>query len=201
MSDIKHAVIVLAAGSSSRLGYPKQLLTRERETLVHRMVRIGLDSKPERLLLITGAYRNDIVNAVADLPIQEVFNEQHKTGMASSIAAGAVHLSSFFGLVVILGCDQAALESHHLQRLIADAKQNPFGYAALQYADENCVGIPAVIPAQDLRQAPFIHPDQGLRKLFRNKLKNIALLNASELQKDLDTLEDIEYAIKQGWID
>jgi molybdenum cofactor cytidylyltransferase len=201
MSDIKHTVIVLAAGSSSRLGYPKQLLTREHETLVHRTVRIGLDSKPERLLLITGAYRDAIVNAVADLPIQEVFNEKYKTGMASSIAAGAVHLSSFFGLTVIVGCDQAALESSHLKSLIAAAKQNPFGYAALQYPEENCVGIPAVIPAQDLKKTPFIHADHGLRDLFRNNLKNIVLLNAPELQKDLDTPEDIQYAIKQRWID
>jgi molybdenum cofactor cytidylyltransferase len=201
MHDIEHAVIVLAAGSSKRLTYPKQLLMREDETLVHRVVRISLETKPARLLVVTGAYRNAILDATAGLPIEEVFNAHHETGMASSIALAAEKLHSFPGLILMLGCDQAALELHHLQHLLAGAKQNASGYAALQYPEKNRAGIPAVIPAHDLKQAQLIHADQGFRTLLHRKLPDIFLLNVPELQRDLDTFEDVQYAIKQKWLD
>jgi molybdenum cofactor cytidylyltransferase len=201
MHDIEHAVIVLAAGGSKRLGYPKQLLTRARETLVHRAVRIALETKPAHLLLVTGAYRDAIIDAVAGLPIQEVYNEHHDTGMASSIASAAAHLHSFSGLMLILGCDQVALELHHLQHLLAGAKQNASGYAALQYVEKSVLGMPAIIPGEHLKKSMTLKGDQGFRRLFRAKASHVFTLDAPELQKDLDTPDDLKYAIKQGWID
>jgi molybdenum cofactor cytidylyltransferase len=201
MHEIEHAVIVLAAGSSKRLAYPKQLLTREREALVHRVVRIALETKPTRLLLVTGAYREAIMHAVTGLPVDEIYNPHHETGMASSIASGAADLHSFSGLILILGCDQPALELHHLQYILAGAKQTVSGYAALQYAEKNTLGIPAVLPAEDLKKATTLKADQGFRALFRANATQVFRIDAPELQKDLDTPEDIQYAITQAWID
>ena len=50
-----HAVVVLAAGGSTRLGQPKQLLTQQGETLVHGVVRLSLELAPSQVLVVVGA--------------------------------------------------------------------------------------------------------------------------------------------------
>ena len=52
-----HDAVVLAAGGSRRLGQPKQLLTRDGETLVHRGVRLAMETAPRRLLVIVAGKR------------------------------------------------------------------------------------------------------------------------------------------------
>jgi len=73
-----HVAIVLAAGGSRRLGRPKQLLTRDGETLVHRAVRLASATQPQRLLLVIGAHAVEMREAVADLAVEILVNNDRK---------------------------------------------------------------------------------------------------------------------------
>lgn len=194
-----HVAIVLAAGGSRRLGTPKQLLRRAGETLAHRAVRLASATQPQRLLMVIGAHADEVREAVADLRVEILVNNEWQEGLASSLraAAGALDESAS---ALILGCDQPALEQSHLQRLLSGAAVSASGCAATLHGA--AWGIPAMTSAAVLREAHGLHGDSGLRgALQRVPAESIYLLEAIELEFDLDTPADLEKAVADGLID
>ena len=195
-----HTAIVLAAGGSHRLGYPKQLLRRDGETLVHRAVRLAWLTRPQRLLLICGGYAEEVRTAVSDLRTDIVLNRDWQEGLAGTVRLAVEALGERDLSALVLGCDQPALEYDHLRRLLAGAAASISGCAATLHAGRP--GIPAVVSAVLLRQARDLRGDSGLRgPLQRLPSGSLYLLDAGELQFDLDTAEDVEKARDQELLD
>ncbi len=63
----RHAVVLLAAGGSRRLGAPKQLVDVDGESLVRRAARAALATDPSQALVVVGAHADAVWSAVADL--------------------------------------------------------------------------------------------------------------------------------------
>jgi molybdenum cofactor cytidylyltransferase len=195
-----HVAIVLAAGGSRRLGRAKQLLTRDGETLVHRVVRLAAATRPLRLLLVTGAYADQVREAIAGLEVETVFNEDWSVGLASSLRVVASALEACDAPCLILGCDQPALGQDHLQRLLEGAASSVARCSATSHG--NAPGIPAVVTATLLKEARDLEGDRGLRTSLRHlPAEALHLLEAPELQFDLDTPADVEKAIIGGLLD
>lgn len=195
-----HVAIVLAAGGSRRLGRPKQLLTRGGETLVRRAVRLAAATQPRRLLLVVGAHVDEMREAVADLRVEILVNDEWREGLASSLRAAVGALGDDDASALILGCDQPALEQIHLQRLLAGSTASSSGCAATVHGTAR--GIPAVASAAVLQEARGVHGDRGLRgSLQQLPSGSLYLLQAIELEFDLDTPADVEKAVADGLID
>ena len=195
-----HVAIVLAAGGSRRLGAPKQLLMRGGETLVHRAVRLAAATQPQRLLLVVGAHAEEVREAVADLRVDILTNDEWQEGLASSLRVAVGALGEDDPSALILGCDQPALEQIHLQRLLAGAAASSSGCAATRHASAR--GVPAVVSAAVLGEARDLQGDSGLRgSLQRLSSDSIFLLEAVEMEFDLDTPADVEKAIIDGLLD
>jgi CTP:molybdopterin cytidylyltransferase MocA len=80
------AGVVLAAGASTRLGTPKQLvIDADGETLVHRAARQLVDAGCQPVFVVVGAAREAVVGAVEDLHVAIVANDGWSEGVASSI--------------------------------------------------------------------------------------------------------------------
>ena len=86
MKDV--AAVIIAAGSSSRLGQPKQLLVFEGEILLQRAIRIAREAGTSRVLVVLGAHRQQIEDRVDLSDVEIVVNPDWEEGMASSIRAG-----------------------------------------------------------------------------------------------------------------
>lgn len=195
-----HVAIVLAAGGSRRLGMPKQLLMREGETLAHRAVRLAAATQPHRLLLVLGAHADELREACTDLQVEILFNDEWQEGLASSLHLAIGALGEDDASALILGCDQPALEQIHLQRLLAGAAASSSGCAATLHGTAR--GVPAVASAAVLGEARALQGDRGLRgSLQRLPSDAIFLLEAVELESDLDTPADVEKAISDGLLD
>ncbi|MCI2811424.1 nucleotidyltransferase family protein, partial [Eoetvoesiella caeni] len=80
-----HAVVVLAAGGSTRLGQSKQLLTRQGETLVHRVVRLALELVPAQVLVVVGGNAQAVTSSISGLDATPVTNHHWESGLASSL--------------------------------------------------------------------------------------------------------------------
>ena len=195
-----HVAIVLAAGASRRLGMPKQLLTRDGEALLHRVVRLVAMTRPRRLLVIVGAYREPVAAAVADLAVDVLFNPDWQQGLASSLRCAERALRDNNDPVLVLGCDQPALETDHLRRLLAGAASVASGCAATVHGAR--LGSPAVIPAAMLQLARELDGDCGLGH-YLSDLPDAAVwrLSAPELTFDLDTEADVQTAVDRGLLD
>ena len=191
--------VVLAAGGSTRLGRPKQLLTCDGETLVHRAARLALASGASRVLVIVGAQADDVVSAVRDLPVECVVNARWSDGLAGSVCIAAEALDHATGATLLLACDQPALEVTHLQRLLEAARRTASSSAATRLGDR--VGIPAVVAPGMLQAALAVQGDRGLRDALNAPNADVIGCDAPDLALDIDTPEDIATAVAKGWLD
>lgn len=200
MTSMAHAAVVLAAGGSRRLGTPKQLLTRDGETLLHRAVRLAAMTHPQRLLVVLGAERDAFATAAVGSEGEVLFNPEWEQGLSSSLRCAARALRNFSGRVLLLGCDQPALEAAHLSQLLDGAASVAFGCAATVHGTH--LGQPAVIPNAMMQAAPSLEGDAGFGyRLSGLPESAVWCLFSPELQLDVDTPADVELAMERGVLD
>lgn len=186
-----HVAVLLAAGASARLGTPKQLLTRNGETLVRRAARLLHSTAPRELVVVVGAHRELVEDALASAPVRIVSNDEWQEGIASSLRCAAAAIDA--PRVLIALCDQPALTAEHLHALLACG-----ACAATSY--DGRPGVPAVVDAALWTQAASLHGDRGFGALLalRNDVVRVA---APELQVDIDTPEQLAAARAHGLLD
>jgi molybdenum cofactor cytidylyltransferase len=197
----RHLAIVLAAGGSTRLGRPKQLLTRGGETLVHRAARLASETSPERLLVVIGAERDGIERSLHDISCELIHNPQWREGLGTSLRAAAYAIAARpQAPVLVLGCDQPALEPRHLQALLAGAQTAPSRCTATVHGDR--FGVPAVVPGDWFAHADELTGDRGFgARLSLLGPGSICALQAPELGLDIDTVGDLREAVSRQWLD
>ena len=196
---VAHAAVVLAAGGSTRLGRPKQLLTRDGETLVHRAARLAIATGATRVLVVTGAQAEDVAGAVSDLPVECLVNPRWNEGLAGSVRVALDALAAHDRATLLLTCDQPALDLVHVQALLAAARAAPSGSAATRFGDR--VGVPAVVAPTMLRAARDLQGDRGLRDVLNAAGAGVIACDAPDLGVDIDTPEDVAEAVLRGWLD
>ena len=91
MSERRLAALVLAAGASTRLGQPKQLLRYEGELLIERAVRVAQAAGAHPVFVVLGANYQPIFEVLSGLepPVRVLLNQAWQNGMGHSIALGA----------------------------------------------------------------------------------------------------------------
>ena len=95
--------IVLAAGESRRMGFPKPLLRLNGETFLTHIAGCMLLAV-ERLIIVLGAYRDTIAAAVpTDYRISIVDNPDYGLGQLSSIKRGLAAVSADADAVIVRG--------------------------------------------------------------------------------------------------
>src|SRR5688572_11780814 len=104
---MKVGVILLAAGASSRMGSPKQLLRYRGQTLIRRAAEAAIASICDRVAVVIGSNASQMRRELDDLPVSVVENQNWQTGMSSSIRAGLDDLRQYDpdGVLIML-CDQ-----------------------------------------------------------------------------------------------
>jgi molybdenum cofactor cytidylyltransferase len=184
-------VVVLAAGASSRLGRPKQLVVWREETLVHRAARLSVESGLGPVRVVTGARAEDVAQAVAALPVTCVHNAHAEEGIASSIRQGLQGLDT---AVLVLTCDQPLLTAEHLRALARTWRDTGAPIVASGY--EGIVGVPALFSAALLPELLALRGDQGARAVFRGHRVECVALEGGGL--DVDTEADVERLQRGG---
>jgi molybdenum cofactor cytidylyltransferase len=182
--------VVLAAGSSSRLGQPKQLLDFEREPLVHRVVRAAQEAGCAPVVLVTGALHEDLERAVADLHPRVIENQHWSRGLGSSIRLGIEQLSEAdVNAAMLLACDQPAVHSGVVRALIQEHERSGQPIVASHYAET--LGIPALFHRScfdELLRLPDAH---GAKMLIQSDLLRVARIEFPGGVLDLDTPGDL----------
>jgi molybdenum cofactor cytidylyltransferase len=187
---VKVAGIVLAAGSSLRLGEPKQLVFLGGETLLARAARVAREAGLQPVYIVFGVVvsgGHDVDFGVGKMDgCTALFNEGAAEGIASSIRAG-VGAAAEAGVegVVVMACDvQRAVSAGHLRELMAGGGE----VVASEYAGRR--GVPAYFPASSFKELMELRGDVGARELLRGA--RAVELPGGEL--DVDTVEELERA-------
>jgi CTP:molybdopterin cytidylyltransferase MocA len=179
------AAIVLAAGASTRLGQPKQLVEFFGERLLERAVRIAGEAGCQPVIVVLGASAQEIRKSLRAEPgngVAFVFNHAWAEGMASSIRAGVGSLPPEVAGTVILTCDQPSVTPEHLKSLI---DRDPEATTASAYAGRR--GVPAYFPRSVFAELERIVGENGARSL----LAGAATVALEGGEFDLDTPDDL----------
>ena len=178
------AAIILAAGSSQRLGQPKQNVLLAGETLLQRSIRTAANAGLEPILVVI---RSTIASAVfaTQTGIEFIINSNPDEGIASSIRCGIAALVSKEVIgVVVMTCDQPAVTAAHLRALASDEVR----ITGSRYA--RTIGVPAYFPRESFAELEQLSGDSGARAL----LQTAQSISAENLELDIDTQQDLDRA-------
>lgn len=194
-----HAVVVLAAGNSRRLGQAKQLLRSHGETLLHRAVRLAAATSPATVVVVLAEPQRGWQRELAGLDHQVAINPAPHLGMAGSLLAAAPQVRDF-RRVLVMTCDQPALEGAHLAALLLGARAAVSGCAASALG--NTLGVPAVVPGTWFAALAEGGRDRGFRERLRAlPPADLSVVHSPGLEHDIDTPDDLQAACALGLID
>ncbi|MDB5233574.1 MAG: hypothetical protein JWR44_567 [Hymenobacter sp.] len=162
------ALLLLAAGASSRLGQPKQLLPYRGSTLLRYAAEVAAASGCTPRLLVTGALHNELLPEVAGLGFGAIRNDGWASGMGSSIAAGLAALesqNSHLAAVIIMLCDQPLLTPDVLRQLQQQFSATGQALVATSYAGTR--GVPALFARSLFAELQALAGAIGARALLR----------------------------------
>ncbi len=196
MTAPRHALVLLAAGGSRRLGQPKQLLVIDGETLVHRAARLGLATAPAAAVLVLGAQAEAVRAATGDLALQAVHCDDWRQGLGASLREGLAAVPADCAGALVLLCDQPALNAAHLQSLLDAWRARPDRAAASAYG--GVLGVPALLPRSWFAALSRSTGDRGARDLLRQHAAEVNAVPAPALARDIDHPEDLPVAFTSG---
>jgi len=193
MSDgTQCAAIVLAAGASTRLGQPKQLLKLDGESLLHRTVRIAGEAGCVPIYVVLGFEADRMGLEITDLPVKPIINRDWESGMASSLRCGVEVLMKETPLperVLVLLCDQAKLSAEILSRLIQTSAGENSMITASNYAGR--LGVPAIFNEHLYPDLLKVEGDQGARAVILRHSSQTSVVEFPEGAMDIDTPHDL----------
>jgi molybdenum cofactor cytidylyltransferase len=183
------AAVVLAAGASTRLGQPKQLIRFHGEQLIDRTIRIAHEAGATSIFVVLGSEYEAILAAIRTdhFGARILINKGWRHGMATSIALG-VAAAERVGAndVIVLTCDQVTVTPEHLQSLILASRRERV--AASLYHGRG--GIPAIFPEFSFHALQDLSGDEGAREVLQGDSVLTVALPGGEF--DIDTPADLE---------
>ena len=184
-------LIILAAGSSSRLGTPKQNLVFQGTTLLQRSIASALASDCVQVMVVLGANAELIEPTIVDKPIQIIHNKEWQEGMASSIRIGISAMQQStpqLESVISMLCDQPFADISIINQLIKASAQNNLVASAYN----GTIGPPALFSKSHFEELLNLHGNEGAKKLLLKYADEVFKVPFPLGIIDIDTVGDYE---------
>ena len=195
---MENGIIILAAGNSSRLGKPKQLLIHGDKSLLEIATEAALGTGAATIVTVLGAYADEILATHQQSNLNYVINESWEKGMSTSINAGLAQLlklSPAVENVIIMVSDQAFLKSSTLMQLITKKQQTDHHIIASQYG--NTIGTPVLFNKKYFKDLMNLSGDTGAKHMIKQHPNDVATVTFEKGDIDIDTEADYLNLTKQ----
>lgn len=179
------AILILAAGGSSRMGQPKQLLPFGEGTLLTHAIHVATGIPNANVYVVLGSESATIRQKIKQEKAQIIVNSDWKKGIGTSISEGVNQLASNHSGVLILLADQPMVDASHLKKLIQAFSEQPDRIIATAYPNNN--GVPALFGKKYFQDLKELKGDQGAQKLLRQY--DPIVIEPDEYFDDIDTPE------------
>ncbi len=184
----KTAIIILAAGNSSRLGSPKQLLEVSGQKMLTHVVHQACTSHADDVYVVLGSGADLLQPLLSGMDVTTIFNEGWEKGMGNSIKKGIRRIvDKNYDVVIISVCDQPYMTSHVFNKLLSQTGNQEI--IASGYSDGN-YGPPTLFRKSQLPKLLQIKDAAGARSVIRNHKGELGLVAFENGEIDIDTEDD-----------
>ncbi len=203
-SDRQHsqiAAVILAAGASTRMGTPKQLLQWQGRSLLRSITETAIAANCRPVIVVLGAYSEQIQAEVIDLPVHVVNNPEWQTGMGSSIRRGIQALldrNTAVEATILLLCDQpfVSQETIHQLRSIYDSTHQ----SIIASAYRNTIGVPALFQKKLFSELVELHQLEGAKTVIQRHLNTVETLDFPQGAVDIDTPKEYQLMLSDSLV-
>jgi molybdenum cofactor cytidylyltransferase len=183
-------ILLLAAGSSSRMGRAKALLPWGEGTLIEHQVKTLLKTG-HPVVVVLGHQPDQVLPLLDNYPVRVSVNQHWKKGMGSSIAHGIRQLKKEFpeaAGVLITQLDQPLITSAHFNKMLSVylpesrqiiVSQSPTGWQ----------GVPVLFARGYFKELQELNGEGGARKIFRSHPQEVKVVECGDILEDMDTPE------------
>lgn len=185
-------VIILAAGSSSRLGKPKQLVNFGGKSLLQHVVDEASSCVFTNRLIVYGSSGEAIISSLDLRDFTPVENPDWSEGIGSSIRIGtarAKEMNPSLKHLMFLLSDQPFLTHSIIRRLIDQHSQKKAGITASVY--DSCIGVPVIFSQSYFKDLLALKGDQGAKKIILEAENDLQVIDFPMGGFDIDTPDDL----------
>jgi len=185
------AIVILAAGSSSRMGKPKQLLDFNGQTLLNIVIRESLKTKFRPVVVVLGAYAAEIKQASTNQEVIYSFNEDWENGMSSSISFGlkvALENNPKIENVILTVADQVHISSDIFEELQSKQEQSKKNIVASAYSQTT--GTPTLFNKKYFDNLLVLSGSNGAKSLIKQYVDDTTTIPFELGNIDIDTETD-----------
>ena len=191
-------IIILAAGSSSRMGQPKQQLVYQDQTLLQRAIEAANGAQALALIIVLGANNQAILDDVDSKHLDIVINPEWEQGMSTSIKSGITALQTLYPKVddvLLMLCDQPFVNTELLIKLIQAKPQTADTIVACKYKET--IGVPVLFGKDWFAELQNLQGEEGAKKLLLAHQDKVITVPFDKGSIDIDTPDDYQQLLNK----
>ena len=183
--------VILAAGASTRMDTPKQILHFRGEPLVRRAASAAIEAGCWPVVVVTGAHAMATREALRGLHVQQAENKEWVSGMSSSLRVGieaAVTTGPHISAIILMLCDQPFVTREIIAGLVGAHRETDRAIVASAYGGS--FGVPALFSRKYFAELTALKGALGAKELIQKYIAEVQLLNFPQGEIDIDTPDD-----------
>jgi molybdenum cofactor cytidylyltransferase len=186
-------IIILAAGASTRLGRPKQLLKFHGSTLLRRAAETALATRCRPVFVVLGSNAGELRREISSLPVSVLINPDWHNGIGGSIREGIRAISELIprpDAAALLLCDQPLVTASSIDELAARRAATGKLICAAKYSAT--LGTPAVFAAGLFDELLNLGDAEGGKSVIARHAAETEAMEIAEAAMDVDTEADFK---------
>ncbi|WP_166336604.1 NTP transferase domain-containing protein [Sphingobacterium chungjuense] len=187
-------VVILAAGSSSRLGYGKQLLRHKGKSLIRHITEEALQLDAAQVVVVLGAEQDAVTQELQDSEVATCVNPDWSSGMGSSLRVGVQHvleMNANLSAVIISVCDQPFLTTAVFRQLCQTFEESGKGIVTCRYGDDpSQIGVPTLFSRKYADELMQLGEEKGAKVLLQQHQDDVTTIPFLQGNIDIDTPYD-----------
>jgi molybdenum cofactor cytidylyltransferase len=190
--------VVLAAGESKRMRMAKLLLSFDDKTIIEKVIDNILGSGINNIMVVLGAWKDEIMDVLENVPVSICYNKDYQTGMLSSVRCGLASLPRDASAGIVFPGDMPLIPGDIISDLVRSFRKNSGGIVVPVCNGKK--GHPILISQKYFNEVYKLDDTLGLRSLadkFSYDVYEVETDNEM-IFKDIDTNEDYFKAINKS---
>lgn len=191
--------VILAAGSSKRLGFNKLTLRINGEPVLRKAVSPFVAAGIEKIFIVTGIESKEIRDVMAGYHVEFIENKDHILGMSTSVKAAMPFITNEKGVFFHLG-DKPFIEKETIDDMMSIYHENREKIIVPSFQGKK--GHPVLINSDLCKtEMMLLTGDKGLREIIEKHTEDVLFIKGNEGSLfDIDTVEDIRRLEERGYV-